>query len=349
MNLELNSPEEVGQHIDRLKKARDLESYCTGCGDCCHASVRINKAKITVPELPCKFLMLKSNGQYRCSVYEERFEKAPWCQDLFGGMIEGTYPTTCNYTKSMDAYAGSVELPDEEYQVVRGFIQKAIALSPDAEKTAECFHPEDYSAFMHSDLLKSVVFGPGEDSPYDWVQDNYARLPGGVRGMLSRKLEDKSPERAYFAKLGDHALIRSLIVKSIPEIGDELTSLEEILKSLSEQLDEPITENITQALDVVKSSRLITSRHQSYESVVFNRWLLEKAVSPDVMRIVDTAYWWRFDDTDIPKESALLGKALELSELGVDSGDIHKSLEPSTKFHAVLSEDLNLFKTLSNL
>ncbi len=349
MNEILNSPESVGHHIERLKKARDLESYCTGCGDCCHASIRINKSKVMIPELPCKYLVLKSNGQYRCSVYQERFEKAPWCQDLFGGMIQGTYPVTCNYTKSMGGYAGSVELGDEQYYALREDLQKTIRTA--FAEITNCFHPEDYAAFLTADLKKSSVIGVGEDSAYDWVNATYARLPEGVRDMLSRKLEDKSPEREYIAQLKDSNLIRSLIIKSIPKLESELGELDFLISEVSEKFDIPVTNALSQAVDVVKASRLITSRTQSYESVVFNRWLLEKAVSPEVMQIVDSAYWWRFGDSDIPNESLLLGKALELIELRVNSRDIQQASDnsPPTEFHSKLYEDITLFKALSTL
>lgn len=106
----MNDPYLVRQHLKNL--SGPLESYCTECGVCCHLSMGIThptgKDRILIKDLPCRFL---SNN--KCTVYESRFEKAPWCQDLNSLLSSGLAPKECGYVKNTFWYKGVRVLPDD--------------------------------------------------------------------------------------------------------------------------------------------------------------------------------------------------------------------------------------------
>lgn len=55
------------------------EDKCRRCGNSCHVAVPIGERAIVVPGLHCRYLVEDAPGRFGCSVYAERFAKAPWC------------------------------------------------------------------------------------------------------------------------------------------------------------------------------------------------------------------------------------------------------------------------------
>ena len=145
----LNNAEEVGKHLDALKQEKGLEDYCVRCGVCCFASVLLvdgqKLVKVSIPELPCKFLERTGPRKYKCSVYKDRFRKAPWCLDLFKGFLQGVYPDRCPYVSKMDNYRGTLVLPEERYSAVKNTLRNAIKEHPEG---AVAFDPKDYERFL---------------------------------------------------------------------------------------------------------------------------------------------------------------------------------------------------------
>lgn len=59
------------------------EAQCRRCGISCHVAVPHGMGRrerlIVVPGLHCRYLAQTADGQWGCTVYEDRFARAPWC------------------------------------------------------------------------------------------------------------------------------------------------------------------------------------------------------------------------------------------------------------------------------
>lgn len=119
---------ELPKHLSILKSDK-LESMCVNCGLCCYAQVRIDKSvAVLVPELRCKHLMQKSEGETCCSVYENRHDVAgEWCFPLAKAIENGLFPKECPYVADMEGYVGSQVLNSDQYIQIRPHLQKAVS------------------------------------------------------------------------------------------------------------------------------------------------------------------------------------------------------------------------------
>lgn len=187
MRTHANQPGIIQRHLDRLEKSvGDLESVCSNCGDCCCASINIGKSIIVVPELPCRFLVIKSSGKFNCSVYEERFAKAPWCQDLLSGALTGAYPVSCNYMKGLSGYNGGIKLTENDYELVRPELQKIIKANQSSE-LQKAFHKEDVQSFIGDDPWLSKGMSAFADvDPSAWLTSEFPQLAPRVHEFLSQ-------------------------------------------------------------------------------------------------------------------------------------------------------------------
>lgn len=89
---------------------QDWESQCTRCGASCHFAVVVNGLPVVVDDLHCKFLEFDPDGRTRCSVYSERFERAPWCQHASEAVEQGLLAQGCAYTQKRAGYRGKTRL-----------------------------------------------------------------------------------------------------------------------------------------------------------------------------------------------------------------------------------------------
>ncbi len=123
--------QQIQEHLDTLSKSKSLESYCNNCGDCCSPSVlvkstRTSPFKVLVKDLKCKFSK-SVNGDNTCTVYNERFNKAPWCLDLKGMIKGGVAPLHCPYVETLKGYSPTLELNDPQYKTVLPLLKKAVS------------------------------------------------------------------------------------------------------------------------------------------------------------------------------------------------------------------------------
>jgi hypothetical protein len=88
------------------------EALCTRCGTSCHFAVPVNGLPVVVPGLRCRFLVFEEGGQAACSVYEERFERAPWCMSAEEAVRGGLVGQSCAYARGVRGYRGKVRLSD---------------------------------------------------------------------------------------------------------------------------------------------------------------------------------------------------------------------------------------------
>ena len=122
--------DKIEDHLKKLSKKKPLEEYCTDCGACCRPSViiadgGIPKFRVLLKDIYCKF-MLSDEGQSKCSVYKDRFKKAPWCANLKEMIQQGIAPGDCPYITELDGYIPSVELSDTDYKDVLPFLKSAL-------------------------------------------------------------------------------------------------------------------------------------------------------------------------------------------------------------------------------
>ncbi len=108
-----------------------LEDLCVQCGICCASQVSIDKGNVLVPDLHCKYLVEKSDGEHgemRCSVYKNRHEMARgWCFPLAEAIEKGLFPASCPYVREVKGYVGAQILPDDQYKCIKSQLRKALS------------------------------------------------------------------------------------------------------------------------------------------------------------------------------------------------------------------------------
>ena len=120
----------IEEHLKKLSEKKPLEEYCTDCGACCRPSVLIAeggklKLRVLLKDVYCKFMKVKG-GKSRCSVYKDRFNKAPWCANLKEMIQQGIAPHDCPYITELEGYIPSVDLDDTDYKEILPFLKSAL-------------------------------------------------------------------------------------------------------------------------------------------------------------------------------------------------------------------------------
>lgn len=106
-----------------MAKSKPLEDYCTECGKCCKGKIQLkDKVSVLLDKLPCKYLK-KDN---RCSVYSERFDKAPWCLDTAGMIEQGAATSDCPYVQDLKGYIAPKELSDKDMKKIKPLVDVTI-------------------------------------------------------------------------------------------------------------------------------------------------------------------------------------------------------------------------------
>lgn len=103
------------------------EALCRRCGVSCHFAIPVNGLAVVLDELRCKFLARDEGGRYRCSVYERRFELAPWCHTAQGALAGGFLAQDCPYARGVPGYRGKVRLAPGLLQKVLPAIRAEVA------------------------------------------------------------------------------------------------------------------------------------------------------------------------------------------------------------------------------
>lgn len=93
-----------------MRTDEEHEALCRRCGMSCHFAVPVNGLAVVVDELHCRFLAREAGGTYRCTVYERRFEVAPWCQTVDSALAGGFLAQDCPYARGVPGYRGKVRL-----------------------------------------------------------------------------------------------------------------------------------------------------------------------------------------------------------------------------------------------
>lgn len=100
-----------------LRSDADHEAKCRRCGVSCHMAVPSDThGLVAVPGLRCQFLEQDQAGLFGCTVYAERFERAPWCHHADEAAPLGYLATDCPY--GTPPGLGKVRLTEQEFAVV---------------------------------------------------------------------------------------------------------------------------------------------------------------------------------------------------------------------------------------
>lgn len=90
-----------------------LEHLCERCGVSCRAALRVDGQLIVIEDLHCPYLTSEEGVGAACEVYEERFEKAPWCLHSSEAGPRGALRDGCPYSPGAQ---GKVVLSESAYQ-----------------------------------------------------------------------------------------------------------------------------------------------------------------------------------------------------------------------------------------
>lgn len=156
------------------------ESLCRRCGMSCHFAVPVNGLPVVIDALRCKFLGRDGEGRFACTVYDRRFELAPWCHTAEDALAQGLLAKDCPYARGIPGYRGKVRLSPQLLKQVlpalRAEVARAgvpIGADPDAA---------------------AALLAEGGGS---W---SYTPSPDGTRYLFTRKLEAAEAAEAPIAE-----------------------------------------------------------------------------------------------------------------------------------------------------
>lgn len=86
------------------------EGKCRRCGISCHLALPVRGTPVVIPGLRCKFLVARPAQTWACSVYETRFELAPWCHHADDAAPLGFLARDCAYALEHGGGLGKVRL-----------------------------------------------------------------------------------------------------------------------------------------------------------------------------------------------------------------------------------------------
>ena len=95
----------------------DHEARCRRCGVSCHVAVPTDRSgAVAVPGLHCMYLRAEGDGKFGCSVYLDRFARAPWCHHADVAAPLGYLAHDCPY--GTPPGLGKIALPEAEFAAV---------------------------------------------------------------------------------------------------------------------------------------------------------------------------------------------------------------------------------------
>ena len=122
--------------------------------------VEVGDNKYVVEEIHCRFLARESDGRYACTVYENRFEMAPWCHTAEEALASGHLATDCPYTSHDPNYKGRVWAPPAVRDKLMPIIRKKLI----ADGLPLCCSP---------DSALKVLTSSGDDWSYTEQKDGF--------------------------------------------------------------------------------------------------------------------------------------------------------------------------------
>ncbi len=86
----------------------------------CHTPILLGGDEpVIIPELHCRFLERShATGEFRCTVYENRFEMAPWCMTANEAARGGALAWDCPYSTGLTGVKGKRWATDWERESI---------------------------------------------------------------------------------------------------------------------------------------------------------------------------------------------------------------------------------------
>lgn len=145
------------------------ESLCRRCGMSCHFAVPVNGLPVVIDALRCKFLGRDGEGRFACTVYDRRFELAPWCHTAEDALAQGLLAKDCPYARGIPGYRGKVRLSPQLLRQVLPALRAEVARA-------------------------GVPFGADPDAAAAFLAEgggswSYAPSPDGTRYLFTRHPE----------------------------------------------------------------------------------------------------------------------------------------------------------------
>ena len=75
---------------------QEHEAKCRRCGMSCHFAIEAGGERLIIPEIHCLHLA-RDGARAHCTVYERRFEAAPWCHEAVEAAKVGLLGQGCPY------------------------------------------------------------------------------------------------------------------------------------------------------------------------------------------------------------------------------------------------------------
>lgn len=93
-----------------LRSDPQHEAQCRRCGISCHLALPVGSQMVEIPSLHCQFLAPQPDRKWTCTVYNERFEKAPWCHHATDAAPAGLLARDCPYAIAAGVKRGKIRL-----------------------------------------------------------------------------------------------------------------------------------------------------------------------------------------------------------------------------------------------
>ncbi len=90
------------------------EARCRRCGVSCHLAIPVNGTPVTIPGLRCQFLE-RDGASWQCTVYADRFTRAPWCHHADVAGAQGFLAIDCPYVVAAGYKRGKVTVTPSSY------------------------------------------------------------------------------------------------------------------------------------------------------------------------------------------------------------------------------------------
>lgn len=101
------------------------EAKCRRCGMSCHFAIEFGGERLIVPEIHCLYLG-SADGKFHCTVYERRFELAPWCQTSGEAAKKGWLGWDCPYSAGPAAPKGKRWATPADRDRIMPHVRKAL-------------------------------------------------------------------------------------------------------------------------------------------------------------------------------------------------------------------------------
>jgi uncharacterized cysteine cluster protein YcgN (CxxCxxCC family) len=102
------------------------EALCRRCGMSCHTPILLGSRTVIVPEIHCRFLAYDAEGKAACTVYENRYEAAPWCRSAEEAIELNALGWDCPYAAGVPGFKGKHWAKDWEHEAVVDAMKKVL-------------------------------------------------------------------------------------------------------------------------------------------------------------------------------------------------------------------------------